>query len=235
MDAVPTRRLYHSPQRQRRARATRTRITSAARRLFARRGSAATSIEAIAAVAGVAAPTVYATLGSKRAILLALLDTMEQEAGVARLETDLAEAKGDPPRELEVLVDFDCRLFEDNLDVLEILRDARAADPRLMSVWREGGRRRRGGQVRLVRAWSAARLLTPGLRHQEAADILWAFTGPDVYRLLVVESDWRVPRFRRWLRDSLSSLLFGRGHLNRRMSRPAGTSARPGEEIDETK
>jgi AcrR family transcriptional regulator len=176
-------------------------------RLVARHGYAATSIEAIAA-AGVAVATVYAVLGSKRAILLALLDTMERAAGVARLQVDLAAARARPLRQLELLIDLDCRLFERNLDVLEILRDARTADPRLTSIWREGGRRRRRGQASLVRAWVDAKVLAPGLRPRDAADVLWALTGPDVYRLFVVECRWPRARFRRWLRDALAASLF---------------------------
>lgn len=201
-------RRYHSPHRARRAESTRTRIVRAARRLFARQGYAATSMEAIAGAAGVAVPTVYAAMGSKRAILLALLDTIEREAGVARLQTDLDAARATPLRQLELVIDLDCRLFERNLDVLEILRDARTADPRLTSIWREGGRRRRRGQASLVRTWADAKVLQRGVRSRAAADVLWAFTGPDVYRLFVIESGWSTARFRRWLRDSLAALLF---------------------------
>jgi hypothetical protein len=146
-------------------------------------------------------------MGSKRAILLALLDAIEREAGVAQLREDLERERNRPARQLEIIVDFDCRLFHRNLDVLEILRDARAADPDLKPIWREGGRRRRRGQAWLVRAWGEAKVLTPRLRPREAADILWALTGPDVYRLFVVESGWSTVRFRRWLIGVLASLL----------------------------
>jgi AcrR family transcriptional regulator len=207
-DSAPARRQYRSPQRQQQAQATRNRITTSARRLFADRGYAATSIEAIAEGAHVSVPTIYAAMRSKRAILLALLDRIEQEAGVTRLRSDVDAARGAPLRQLEVLVDLDCRLFKQNLDVLEILRDARAADPSLAPIWREGGRRRRRGQSALVKSWAAAKLLVPGLGEKQAADILWAFTGPDVYRLFVVESRWPMARFRQWLRGVLASLLF---------------------------
>jgi AcrR family transcriptional regulator len=201
-------RHYHSPRRERAADRTRRLIARHARRLFARAGYAATSIEAIAHAAGVAVPTVYAAMGSKRAILLALIDMIEQDAGVARMKPELDIARARPMRQLELIIELDCRLFERNLDVLEILRGARAADPKLATIWREGARRRRRGQASLVRAWSAAKVLSPSLRVREAADILWAFTGPDVYRLFVVDSGWSTARFRRWLRDALASLIF---------------------------
>src|SRR5919202_6428907 len=72
--AVKPRRRYHPPQRQQQAQATRRQIVEAAGRLFSQHGYFGTSIGAIAQGAGVAEPTVYATFGSKRAILAALID-----------------------------------------------------------------------------------------------------------------------------------------------------------------
>ena len=89
---IARRRRYHSPHRQERAEGTRRRIVTSARCLFARDGYAATSMEAIAHAAGIAVPTVYAVMGSKRSILLALLDSIERDAGVEHLRIDL-----DPP------------------------------------------------------------------------------------------------------------------------------------------
>ena len=60
------------PLRQRQAQETRRAIAGAARSLFAEHGYAATSIDAVAEEAGVAARTVYAIFGTKKAILGAL-------------------------------------------------------------------------------------------------------------------------------------------------------------------
>src|SRR4051812_21569469 len=67
-------------------------ILAAARRLFAERGYAATSINDIAADAGVAVQTIYARLGSKRGMLLALIDLIEEEAGVNQLVSGIRDA-----------------------------------------------------------------------------------------------------------------------------------------------
>ncbi|HLJ67467.1 MAG TPA: helix-turn-helix domain-containing protein, partial [Chloroflexota bacterium] len=55
------------PYRQRQALATRRLIAQAARSLFTAHGYAATSIEAVAADAGVSPRTVYAIFGTKKA------------------------------------------------------------------------------------------------------------------------------------------------------------------------
>ena len=69
----PTRK-YDSSRRKEQARRTRLQITEAARQLFLERGYSGATIEAIAEKAGVAKETVYAIFGSKRSILVFLLD-----------------------------------------------------------------------------------------------------------------------------------------------------------------
>src|SRR5687768_10508205 len=67
-------RAYDRTNRDRAAQATRRRIAEAAARLFRRDGYAGTSIQAIAAEAGVAVPTVYASLRSKANVLRAVVE-----------------------------------------------------------------------------------------------------------------------------------------------------------------
>src|SRR5260370_37856581 len=70
------------PLRQRQALETRRAIAQAARSLFAERGYAATSIEVVAAEAGVAERTVYAIFGTKKAILGAICEEWLRQARV---------------------------------------------------------------------------------------------------------------------------------------------------------
>ena len=76
-------------RREQMAQQTRGDILRAARRLFAERGYAATSINDIAEEAGVAIQTIYARLGSKRGMLLALIDLIDEEAGVEPLAQEV--------------------------------------------------------------------------------------------------------------------------------------------------
>ncbi len=73
-------RPYRSPRRERGAADTRRRIAAAAGELFAENGFEATTVVSIAQRAGVAVPTVYATFGSKGAIVGALLTQLEADA-----------------------------------------------------------------------------------------------------------------------------------------------------------
>ena len=67
-------RSYDSSRRKAAAAATRHRILGEARRLFIERGYEATTIAAIAAAAGVAPDTVYATVGRKPVLFRLLVE-----------------------------------------------------------------------------------------------------------------------------------------------------------------
>ena len=77
---------------------TRREILRAARRLFAQHGFAGTSVQRIAEEAGVAVQTIYSSVGSKAALVVALNDLIDEEAGVAQLEAD-EEGDRDPERD----------------------------------------------------------------------------------------------------------------------------------------
>src|SRR6266545_4417824 len=97
----PTAGSTRTPRRPK-AQATRRRILDAARGLFVERGYVATTIEAIAAEAGVAVPTVYLAFGTKRALLVELLDiaAVGDEEPVALLERPwVDEIRHDPDPE----------------------------------------------------------------------------------------------------------------------------------------
>lgn len=203
----PVKRRYHSPKRERQAQQTREQIVEAARRLFASDGFAKTTVEAIAREAGVSVQTVYASVGSKRGIVQALLDRMEVEGGNENLRRELESSK-DPRRQLRAIVRFNRQLFERGQDVLKVVMVARA-DPDVGAFGREGEVRRREGQAHWVRAWAEAGLLRPNLDEGEAADILWALTGPELYWLFVVDCGWPGSRFEMWLFEMLETQLFG--------------------------
>src|SRR5689334_17444937 len=87
-------RSYRSPRREAQALETRGLILASARALFTSRGYAGTTIEAVAADAGVSPQTVYTAYKNKRGLLLALLDQMAVDADGA----PLPPASADDPR-----------------------------------------------------------------------------------------------------------------------------------------
>src|SRR6478752_4263431 len=74
MDEVNPPRRYSSPLREQQAATTRLAVLDAARALFVERGYGATTIEQVAATAGVSKPTVFTAVGNKQALLRAVRD-----------------------------------------------------------------------------------------------------------------------------------------------------------------
>jgi hypothetical protein len=46
-----------------------------------------------------------------------------------------------------------------------------------------------------------------GLSLSKARDILWAFTGRDLYRMLVIERGWTSDEYEKWLLELLKATL----------------------------
>lgn len=199
-------RSYDATRRRQAAERTRARMLETARRQFAENGYAGTTVEAITEAAGVSPQTFYTAFGSKRGVLFALLDNMPASADPASLATAMASAP-DAQRQLALLVDYRLRLYAGSLDVLEAVRAASAQDEDVAAVWREGEDRRRRNQQRLLSSWHAQGQLRPGITRRQADDILWALTGPDLYRLFAVERRWGRDAFRDWLVELLANEL----------------------------
>lgn len=186
-------RVYRSPRRQEQAQRTRQAILIAARGLFVAQGYGATTIEAIARDAGVAVQTVYAAFGSKRRMLIALLDCMAAEADPQRLERELSAARGDLKRQLREALAFTGRFYASGRDLIDLARTVSGVEPDLALMWRTGEDRRYRANAALVKEWvRAGRLSARSAR--SAHDLLWALTGPDVFRLLVIERHWSQKR-----------------------------------------
>ena len=185
---------------------TRWDILRAARRLFAEHGYAATSINDIAEEAGVATQTIYARLGSKRGMLLALIDLIDQEAGVGPLAEAVLSART-PVAALRAGVRL-TRSFQERCgDIIDALFTAAGAEAELADAVAEGQRRHReGARITIGRIQELG-----GLRNDvppERAQALFALsTNHEAWRELTTgyQLDWDPAED--WLVDALSRAL----------------------------
>lgn len=208
MRRIPSpKRTYDSANRRASAEQTRLRIAQSGRVLFAQLGYGATSIEAIAHHAGVAVPTFYAIYGSKRALLFALLDAADAQADVIGLQDSLRGAAATPGRQLSLIVNFNRRIYEQSVDLIEVARSAGRMEPDLAALWAEGEQRRLRGMTPVVHSWAAAGALRKSLSERDALDILWSLLGPENYRLFVTECGWPPEKYEKRLRAMLKTLL----------------------------
>jgi AcrR family transcriptional regulator len=203
------RRAYRSPARQRQAEETRQHMLAAARALFARRGYAGATIEAIAEEAGVSPKTVVAAFGSKRAMLAELVDPVAPGSG---FQEALGRLRGepDPARRIALVAQLTRRAYEASAADLELLRGAGTVAPELAEIAGSVEDRRWRQQERLVAFLRERGALRDGLSPVEATDQLWAVSSFDVYRMLVVRRGWSPALYETWLATTLRFLLLGR-------------------------
>jgi AcrR family transcriptional regulator len=204
MKKSPNRR-YLSAVRQRQADETRRRIAGAARRLFLAQGFDGATVEAIAREAGVATQTVYAVFGSKRGILA---DLMERAAiGPAyELARQVLETP-EPSARLRLTVRIVRQIYDAERAEIELLRGAGVVDPELAAQEREKEGIRFEAQAHVIAYLAEAGRLRPDLDVAAARDILWALTGRDLYRLMVLERGWASDRYEGWLEGLVTAAL----------------------------
>jgi TetR/AcrR family transcriptional regulator, regulator of autoinduction and epiphytic fitness len=198
--------------RARQAAETRRRIVDAAARLFVRHGYAPTSINAIAAEAGVAVQTVYASLRTKRDILEAVIQSRvrgdEDDVPLtARAGWREMEAEGDPRHKLAQFARIHREICEREAELFVVLEAAAAVDPEVAPLLRDKERFRYKDQARVVRSLRRREALRPGLPNRKAVDIIWALASERLYLALVRERGWSAEEYEQWLVEQLAAAL----------------------------
>jgi AcrR family transcriptional regulator len=207
-DATPT-RTYRSPRREESARQTRGAILEAAAELFLANGYGGTSVDAIAARAGVSKPTVFAAVGNKATLLKVVRDVamagddepvpvMQRPAYVELL------AEPDPYRTVRLLARNTTALLSRYSALDEVLHGAADSDPDLRELWTASEGQRLGAAGNYVRNLAGKSPLRPGLTVDAATDLLWLFIAPTNYVRLVLARGWPDDRFEQWLGDVLT-------------------------------
>jgi len=196
-------RKYHSPARAEQAGQTRKRILDAARRMIVDKGFADATIEAIAADARVAAPTVYAVFGSKSGILQGLMERAAFNSGYANMVREAMQSN-DPETRLRFAAKISRRIYDSLRSESEVLRGAAAIAPDFV---REKERLRFERQAGLVMFLKEKGALRSEVTAAAAGDILWTLTSYDIHRRLVVERKWSADKYEQWLGDTLVGTL----------------------------
>ena len=170
---------------------TRRDILVAARRLFADRGYVATSINDIAQEADVAVQTIYARLGSKRGMLLALIDLIDEEARVGELADQVLSA-ATATDTLRAGVRL-TRVFQEGCgDIIAALFSAAGAEPALADAVAEGQQRHRTGARITIERIAQLNGLRDDLDPTDAQALLALSTTHEAWRELIhsYHFDW---------------------------------------------
>ena len=209
-----SRRAYNSPRRQQQAAATRRTILEAAERLFLQDGYPATTMEAIAAEAGVSLKTAYLPFSTKSGLLRALWDL--------RLKSDDADApvvqhewfrevleEPDPVRKLQLNARNSAAAKTRIGGLFRVIRGAAEIDADCGALWRLIQSDFYANQQMIVESIHRGGGLRRGLSVATGTDILWTLNHPDAWMLLAGQRGWSPHAYEAWLGQTSCAQLLG--------------------------
>jgi AcrR family transcriptional regulator len=203
-------RTYDASGRQERARRTRARIVDAAAERFRRAGYAGTTIAAVAGDAGTSVDTVYKSFGGKAGLVRAVYDRTLEGVGdtPAEQRSDRLQAtERDPRRLIRAWGNFVAELAPLGAPVIALITAAAATDPELQPLLADIDAQR----LKRMRA-NAKRLhdaghLRAGVTVAQAGDVLWTYSSPELYDLLVVRRGMPLRKYADFVADAMIAAL----------------------------
>jgi AcrR family transcriptional regulator len=202
------RRPYNAPRRAAKAAETRRKIVAAAHELFVTQGYHRTTVDEVAALAGVSRPTVFVSIGGKPELLKLVRDfaIAGDDSAVAIPQRDMfleVWNEPDPRRTLALFARNMRRIHRRVAEVEHVLQAAAQTDPDLTQLAETALQQRRYGCGLLARSLASKTGLRDGLTVEIAADAAYAVASPDVCRLLTRTCSWSPRRYEMWLAGSL--------------------------------
>jgi TetR/AcrR family transcriptional regulator of autoinduction and epiphytic fitness len=209
---ISTKRSYDSSHRKQQARLTRLQIIEAARKLFITRGYSGATMEAIAQDAGVAVETVYASFGSKSAILSRLVGVSlvgdDEPIPLLQREGPIAVmGERDQKRQVLMFSNDMAEIMKRVAPLFEVMRAAAKSEPEIAELLRKMLAERAEAMKVFIKALLRNGPLQGGLTVEDAADTVWAITSAELYTLLVIDRGWSIEKYSKWLAKALSKLI----------------------------
>ena len=164
-------------------------MLGAAKDLFTTRGYAETSVADVARRARVSVDTVYACVGRKPQLLLAVHDMIlgssdepvaAGERGYVRRIREAATAEEKIRLYAAALADF----LPHTVPLDLALRQAGSREPACRELRESISRRRRANMRLLAAELRTTGMVRPDVTDEQAADLLWSLNSPEYYQLL---------------------------------------------------
>lgn len=199
-------RTYNSENRNAMAALTRDRVLAAARTLFQTEGFERVTIEKIAQTADVSTPTVYSLFQSKRGVLFALMDASLPADQIDALVEEVRSEKC-PKKRIALAAKIGRQVYDSERAQMDIFRGAAVLAPEFKELENQREQRRYLRQEETIKTMWKEKVFIKGLSQSQVRDILWAFTGRDFYRMLVLERGWTPDEYEKWLGELLVKTL----------------------------
>ena len=154
--------------------------------------------------------TVYKAFGNKIALVRAIRDQALAGAGPVHAErrSDRMQASENDPRAIirgwgVLTMEVAPRVAP----VLLLVREAAASDPELARLQAEMDAARLTRMTHNARTLLEGRHLRSGITLDAATDVLWTYSSPELYELLVIRRGWSVERYGRFIADAMIAAL----------------------------
>jgi len=192
-----------------RTRETRRKIVTAAAELFIADGYHVTTLEQIAARAGVAVQTVYFHFGNKRTVLKQAVDVAavgddEPTALLERPWLEQAKAASDPRRVIELWMANGRSILTRVAPIMRVVRDAAVVDPEMAEQWATNQTQTAAAFGVLAEQLDAMHALRVPV--EEATDILCAISGLSMY-LVLTDRGWTAAQWEHFAVDTVAHAL----------------------------
>ena len=203
---VKRKRVYDASRRRELARRNQAKIVERAERRFLRDGYAATTVAAIAADAEVSADTIYKSFGGKPGLVRAIRARALQGKSPVPAEQrsdELHADESDPRAIIRAWGALTAEIAPRVSPILLLIRDAAATDPDVGSLLEEMDAERLRRMTQNARRLLDAGHLHPGIELAQAADVLWTYSAPELYELLVLRRGWSPQRYGRFIATAM--------------------------------
>jgi AcrR family transcriptional regulator len=196
--AVKPQRRYNSSRRRAQAARTRQDVVEAARRLFLADGYGQTTVGAIAEAAGVSVETIYKGFGGKSGLVRAVVAKGLEGAGSVPAEQrsdEMQAAEQDPRAVIRNWTRLATEVAPRIAPIALLIRGAAGADLEMADLLAEVDGQRLRRMEKNARTLYERGDLREGITLEQARDILWTISSPELYELLVLRRGWSIDRF----------------------------------------
>ena len=209
-ELVKASRPYNASLRRERARQKRERILEVAERRFLRDGYGPTTIAAIADDAGVSVDTIFKAFGGKPGIVRGIRERALLGAGpvpAERRSDQLQAREHDPRKIIEGWGALTTEVAPRTGPILLLLRDAASTDPELRALLQDMDADRLRRMTVNARRLSRGGHLRDGVSVRQAADVLWTYSSPELYELLVLRRGLSLKAYGDFVADAMAAAL----------------------------
>jgi AcrR family transcriptional regulator len=203
-------RRYDGTARRARAEQLREHLLDTARELLLRDGYAATTVPGVARACGVSPESAYKRFPGKPALVRAVVARALEGAGPVAAET---RSDALPAEDLDGLLRGWGRLAAEVAPrvapVLLLVHDAASSDGSLAALETELEDQRRARMSDNAQRLADAGHLPAAMSVAQAVDVLWTYSSPQVYRLLVERSGWTLEQYAAFVAQGVAAQLRG--------------------------